>query len=71
MRHLFTVSVSFFFAFCSSVSPSKKDGEQNKSYVTANPNFNTLVWADEFDYEGSPDPEKWHHQTFPPKNGSW
>ena len=26
---------------------------------------------DEFDYEGSPNIDKWHHQTIPPNNGSW
>jgi len=31
----------------------------------------SLIWSDEFDYEGSPDIDKWHHQTIPPNNGSW
>ena len=31
----------------------------------------TLIWSDEFDYEGSPDINKWHHQTIAPNNGSW
>ncbi|MEZ2415773.1 family 16 glycosylhydrolase [Muriicola sp. E247] len=31
----------------------------------------TLVFADEFDYEGSPDFSKWHHQVIGPNNGSW
>ena len=31
----------------------------------------TLIWSDEFDYEGSPNIEKWHHQTLPPNNGGW
>ena len=31
----------------------------------------TLIWNDEFDYEGSPDTVKWHHQTIAPNNGSW
>ena len=31
----------------------------------------TLIWSDEFDYEGSPNTDKWHHQTIPPNNGSW
>ena len=31
----------------------------------------TLVFADEFDYEGSPDFAKWHHQVVGPNNGSW
>ena len=30
-----------------------------------------LVWSDEFDYEGRPDPTKWHHQTYAPNGGSW
>lgn len=33
--------------------------------------FDTLVFSDEFEYEGLPDPEKWHHQVIPPNNGSW
>lgn len=33
--------------------------------------FVTLVFSDEFEYEGSPDAEKWHHQVIPPNNGSW
>ncbi|MEZ4809415.1 MAG: family 16 glycosylhydrolase [Allomuricauda sp.] len=33
--------------------------------------FATLVFSDEFEYEGSPDPEKWYHQVIPPNNGSW
>ncbi|NDV44209.1 glycoside hydrolase family 16 protein [Flagellimonas sediminis] len=33
--------------------------------------FATLVFSDEFEYEGSPDTQKWHHQVIPPNNGSW
>ncbi len=33
--------------------------------------FTTLVFFDEFEYEGSLDDEKWHHQVIPPNNGSW
>ncbi|MEH6678893.1 MAG: glycoside hydrolase family 16 protein [Sediminicola sp.] len=33
--------------------------------------FATLVFSDEFEYEGSPDSERWHHQVIPPNNGSW
>lgn len=33
--------------------------------------FRTLVFADEFEYEGRPDNQKWHHQIIPPNNGSW
>ena len=32
--------------------------------------FSQLVFADEFDYDGSPDPDKWHHQIIPIINGT-
>ncbi len=31
----------------------------------------SLVFADEFEYNGSPDSSKWHHQVIGPNNGSW
>jgi beta-glucanase (GH16 family) len=33
--------------------------------------FTTLIFSDEFEYEGRPDTQKWHHQIIPPENGSW
>src|SRR5690606_1641640 len=33
--------------------------------------FATLVFSDEFDDDGRPDSQKWHHQIIPPDNGSW
>ncbi len=30
-----------------------------------------LVFSDEFEYEGNPDPEKWHHQVIGPNDGHW
>ena len=33
--------------------------------------FTNLVFFDEFENEGRPDEEKWHHQVIPPNNGSW
>ena len=33
--------------------------------------YGKLVWADEFDYNGNPKPENWHHQVIAPNNGSW
>jgi beta-glucanase (GH16 family) len=30
-----------------------------------------LVWADEFDYEGPVDPNRWHHQVIPIQGDSW
>ncbi|MEL6657879.1 MAG: family 16 glycosylhydrolase [Bacteroidota bacterium] len=37
----------------------------------SNPNFNRLVWSDEFDTNGPINPDKWHHQTQLPAGGSW
>ena len=36
-----------------------------------NPNFNTLVWNDEFSGNGMVDNSKWHHQTLLPNGNSW
>ncbi|MBU3027787.1 family 16 glycosylhydrolase [Zobellia galactanivorans] len=43
----------------------------NVEVYKSNEAFNTLVFSDEFEYEGKPDPEKWHYQVIPPNNGSW
>ena len=37
----------------------------------SNKKYAKLVFSDEFEEEGRPDPEKWHHQVIPPNNGSW
>ncbi len=29
------------------------------------------IWADEFNYQGNVDKNKWHHQVIPPQSGSW
>lgn len=45
--------------------------EVYKSNEQPSSEFNTLVFADEFDYEGAVDDEKWFHQTIAPENGGW
>ncbi len=37
----------------------------------SNSQFNTLVFFDEFETQGSLDEQKWHHQVIAPNNGSW
>ncbi len=37
----------------------------------SNEEFTNLVFYDEFENEGSPVDEKWHHQVIPPNNGGW
>lgn len=39
--------------------------------IQQTPNFNQLVWADEFNYTGAIDSSKWFHQTKLPSGGSW
>ena len=39
--------------------------------TSANGDFSTLVWSDEFDQDGRPNPENWFHETVGPNNGSW
>lgn len=43
----------------------------NTDVFKSDEEFTTLVFSDEFEYEGSPDTEKWHHQIIPPNAGSW
>lgn len=43
----------------------------NFTVFKSNEQFRTLVFFDEFEEEGSLDEQKWHHQVFPPNNGSW
>ena len=30
-----------------------------------------IIWSDEFNYTGRPDPSKWHHQVIPPNSYGW
>ncbi len=39
--------------------------------TSANGDFSTLVWSDEFDQDGRPNTENWFHETVGPNNGSW
>ena len=56
-----------FFVFIGLISQDKavfNNHDQDTEY-------RTLVFADEFEYEGRPNNQKWHHQIIPPNNGSW
>jgi len=58
------------------VTAVTEDGESASLTETitvyrSNERFRRLVWADEFEGSGSPDPDKWHHQVIPPNNGGW
>ncbi len=47
------------------------DDVRQDSSSTTPPNFNNLVWADEFNGSGMIDTSKWFHQTQLPIPGSW
>lgn len=60
------------------------NGENNNAFVIAfiddvyyngtiavDPEYDTLVWSDEFDGEGAIDNSKWHHQTLLPNGSGW
>lgn len=55
------------------VISTKTSGIENKSANVDIPDtvFNTLVWSDEFNGNGSINTEKWFHQTKLPPGGSW
>lgn len=44
---------------------------ENFTIYKSTAQFTDLVFFDEFEKDGSPDQEKWHHQVIPPNNGSW
>ena len=39
--------------------------------VSCKNNSTKIIWADEFDYTGRPDINKWHHQVVPPNSWGW
>jgi len=69
---IFPLLIIFLVITCS----SNEEELSNKMEVTTETSYLigedlTLIWSDEFDYEGSPDIDKWHHQTIAPNNGGW
>ena len=69
---IFPLLIVFIVITCS----SNEEELSNQIEVTTETSYLigedlTLIWNDEFDYEGSPDIDKWHHQTIAPNNGSW
>ena len=69
---IFPLLIIFLVITCS----SNEEELSNQMEVTTETSYLigedlTLIWSDEFDYEGSPDIDKWHHQTIAPNNGGW
>lgn len=74
MRYFPLVLVLLFLTIsCQSKSQPESDldilgNEFRRNYDA---NFDSLVWADEFDGEGMIDTAKWYHQTQIPPHGEW
>ena len=50
---------------------SSKSSGGGGSGNSGDTHFGKLVWSDEFDYNGGPKEENWHHQVMPPNGFSW
>lgn len=68
LRSYYSLIVFLCLEFCFQSSWGQTINEQHLSEPLL---FQNLVFSDEFDYEGHPDPSKWHHQILPPKDGGW
>lgn len=47
------------------------DDFQYDSTITPDPEYDVLIWSDEFDKDGAIDNTKWHHQTKLPNGSGW
>lgn len=59
------------FYFISEKGITAQAATADHDVSTQSTSFNTLVWSDEFDGEGTIDTMKWFHQTQLPPGGSW
>ena len=67
----YTVEVFAYSESGESISTSSDFEVYREAGILPEEGFTSLVFADEFDYDGSPDPAKWHHQTIPIIGDSW
>ncbi len=64
--HTYSIEVYAYGSSGEFISETTSVEVFKSSPVSAN-----LIFSDEFDYEGSPDNEKWYFQVEGPNNGSW
>ncbi|MCE2613112.1 glycoside hydrolase family 16 protein [Flavobacteriaceae bacterium D16] len=69
--HTYNLEVFAYSESGESISRSTSFEVFRDEIIVAEEGFNNLVFADEFDYDGSPNPAKWHHQTIPIIGDSW
>ncbi|MBT8282083.1 MAG: glycoside hydrolase family 16 protein [Muriicola sp.] len=73
--HSYTVEVFAYSATGESISETRSvsifKGEIQEEASEEEEVETTLIFSDEFEYEGRPDSTKWHHQVIGPNNGSW
>lgn len=70
-----TIRVGVFLMFIVNITLQAQNNTTVESSLKSVENkqseFNTLIWADEFDTEGPIDDDKWFHQTQLPTRNSW
>lgn len=66
LKPILTIIALFCLNSIALVNSCSQQNEQNP-----NGPFTTLVFSDEFNEDGPPNPDKWHHQIIPPNNGGW
>jgi beta-glucanase (GH16 family) len=70
-NNLILAGVIFLFCFIFSGYVTDYAYSDRHENSDKEPEFSTLVWADEFEGEGAVDSENWFHQTQLPPGGSW
>ncbi len=68
---LIIVGLIFLFYLIFHFRKGTDDVPKEKEALDLSTTYNSLVWSDEFDGEGSINREKWFHQTKLPPGGSW
>lgn len=70
-QHLVGLFFLFFIASCGNDDGEAVNSPNNPDDSGSDKYGMSLIWSDEFDYDGSVDNLKWHHQVIPIAGSSW
>lgn len=70
-QHLVGLFFLFFIASCGNDDGEAVNSSNNPDDSASDKYGMSLIWSDEFDYDGSVDNLKWHHQVIPIMGSSW
>lgn len=70
-QHLVGLFFLFFIASCGNDDGEAVNSPNNPDDSGSGKYGMSLIWSDEFDYDGSVDNLKWHHQVIPIAGSSW